>query len=182
MKQTIVILALLFSLVPEGFSQELSPPKPLDISVRKVGPYFGYELGQTHIIEFGSELMFKTISLRKASVHGLHFGFNYGWEEPAMGFETGYWYKQGSLNMSFGASLVVRTNFDETRYGVSPMIGYRLFGFHLQAGYHFLTPAVEFTNTNTFFIRLRFTLVTDRKWDIDGLNFDRKKKKERKKD
>jgi len=154
--------------------------KPLDISVRKVGPYIGYELGRASVIELGSEMMFKKISLTKASVHGIHLGMNFGWEEPALGFETGYWYKQGRLNMSFGASLVLRTNFDETRYGISPMIGYRLFGFHLQAGYHILTPSDTFTNTNGLFIRLRFTLVTDRKWDIDGLNFDRKKKKKKK--
>lgn len=179
MKQAIIILALSFSFLTEGIARELPPLKPLEISVRKVGPYFGYEFGRAPVIELGSEMMFKKISLRKASVHGIHLGMNFGWEEKALGFETGYWYKQGRLNMSFGGSLVVRTNFDETRFGFSPMIGYRLFGFHLQAGYHILTPAETFTNTNNFFMRLRFTLVTDRKWDIDGLNFDRKKKKKR---
>lgn len=176
MKQLLFIF-LLFGGFSTANADERFLPKPIDISVRKVGPYFGFEMGRTPTLELGSEMMFKKISLRKASVHGIHLGMNFAWEEPGLGFETGYWYKQGRLNMSFGGSLVFRTNFEENRVGFSPMMGYRLFGFHLQAGVHILTRSETFTNTNSFFIRLRFTLVTDRKWDVDGLNFNRKKKK-----
>jgi hypothetical protein len=178
MKQLFLLLFLVLGCLNAQADERLLP-KPLAISVRKVGPYFGFEMGRTPTFELGSELMFKKISLRKASVHGLHLGMNFAWEEPGLGFETGYWYKQGRLNMSFGGSLVFRTNFEENRIGFSPMMGYRLFGFHLQAGVHILSRSETYTNTNTFFIRLRFTLITDRKWDVDGLNFNRKKKKKK---
>ena len=181
MKYLIIILMLLAG-ISEAKAFEKPLPKTIVLKVRKMGPYFGYELGRTHTIELGSELMFKKITLLHANTHGFHMGMNFAWEEPGLGFETGYWYKKSRLNMTFGGSLILRTNFDETRFGVSPMMGYRLFGFHLQAGYHFLTPSTTFTNTNRFFIRLRFTLVTDRKMGVDGLNFNRKKKKKKKKD
>ena len=178
----LLIFILLYPFI--GFSNEskanIKPlPKTFLIKVRKAGPYFGYEQGRTQTIELGSELMFKKIKILNANTHGFHLGMNYSWEEKGLGFETGYWYKKGRLNMTFGSSIVLRTNFDESRFGVSPMMGYRLFGFHLQAGYHFLTPSTTFTNTNSFFIRLRFTLVTDRKMGVDGLNLKKKKKKKK---
>lgn len=160
----------------EYWEPDIYPP-PLEIHVKKTGPYFGYERGRFDVFELGAERMWKKIKLIKPKTHGAHLGFNYNFFEHVLGFEAGYWQKEGRLNLTYGGSLVLRTNFEEERFGISPALGYRIFGLHLQAGYHLLSPSSTFTNTNNFFIRLRFTFVNDRDWDIDGLNFGKRKKK-----
>ena len=144
----------------------INPIKFPKIKLKKTGPYFGYERGKIDVFEIGGEHQRKKIRLRNPITHGFHGGFNYNFKYHVMGFEAGYWYKESRVGLTFGGSLVLRTNFDQTRFGASPMLGFRLLGFHLQAGYHFLTKADPFTETNTFFIRLRFTLVNDRDIDI----------------
>jgi len=136
----------------------------LNVSVKKTGPYLGYSRGLQDLFEIGAEYQFKKIKLIHPKVHGLHFGFNYNFKHNALGFTAGYWYKAGRLGLTFGGDVVHRTNFNESRFGLGPALGYRLLGFHLQAGYHLLTPSKTF-ETNTFFIRLRFTFVQNR--DID---------------
>ncbi len=174
-----VILLISFVARGQNYWEPVPHPRPLEISVKKTGPYFGYERGRFDVFEIGAERMWKKIKLVKPKTHGAHLGFNYNFFEHVLGFETGYWQKEGRLNLTYGGSLVLRTNFEKERFGVSPMLGYRVFGLHLQAGYHILTKSSTFTNTNNFFIRLRFTFVNDRDWDVDGLNFGKRKKKKK---
>jgi len=46
-------------------------------------------------------------------------------------------------------------------------MGYKLFGFHLQTGFNFLSAAASFKNTNTFFVSLRFVLINQRDIKLD---------------
>lgn len=157
-----------------AFGQKDKNKKPLiDIRVRKMGPYFGLEQGKYLVGEMGGELQFKKVKLVKPKTHAIHFGANYNIPNNVLGFSSGYWFKPGRFDLTFGADLAFRSNFDAERIGAGPVLGYKIFGFHLRVGYIFLTPSQNFIETNELFINLRFTLINNRdvKWK------KRKKKK-----
>ncbi len=169
-----LLLSVEASAQTAGFlSNEKLPLKGLDISLKKSGPYFGLQRGKYLIAEFGGEVQFKKVKLVRPVTHAFHTGFNYNFKYNVLGYDLGYWFKVGRLDLTYGANLVMRTDFNETRLGIAPVVGFKLFQFHLQTGYHFLTPARTFTETNTFFVSLRFVLMSKRDIDIDR---DKKKK------
>lgn len=151
--------------------------KGLDVTVIKTGPYFGLQRGKYTILELGVERQWKNIKLKTAKTQALHMGFNYNFKYNVLGYDIGYWNKPSRIGLTYGGNLVMRTDFDETRIGIAPVLGYKLYGFHLQTGYHFLTPATDFIETNRFFVSLRFVWINDREVD-----FDRNKKNKKKKD
>jgi len=170
-------LNILFLLIAfASFSQKddkwLKNPfkKSLDVSIKKTGPYVGLQRGKYTVLELGAERQYKQIKLKTARTHAFHMGFSYNFKYNVLGYEAGYWIKPSRIGLTFGANLVFRTDFDRSRIGIAPVVGYKLFGFHLQTGYHFLTGSNSF-ETNTFFVSLRFVLIRDR--DVD---MKRKKK------
>ena len=142
--------------------------KPIELKAKKTGPYIAWQRGKYNVGEFGFERQYKSTSLKKTTTNAFHMGFNYNFKQNVLGYDIGYWRQQGQLGFTFGGNLVLRTNFDETRVGIAPVVGFKLFQFHLQTGYHFLTPARNFDNTNFFFVSLRFVLVKDREYDMKG--------------
>ena len=166
----ILALVCMFSVVnAQEDSKGLKNPfknKRLDVSVSKSGPYFGVQRGEYLILELGLEQQWKKIKLKTAKTQSLSTGFNYNFKYNVLGYDAGYWTKPSRVDLTYGATLVFRTNFDETRVGMAPVVGYKLYGFHLQTGYYFLTPASNFDETNRFFISLRFILINDRDTDF----------------
>ncbi|MEX2483781.1 MAG: hypothetical protein WED10_04460 [Brumimicrobium sp.] len=165
-----LFLVALFSCVFSGlvFGQRDRDKKPLiQPSVIKSGPYFGIQQGEFTVGEVGGEMQFKRIRFKKPRTHGIHVGADYNIPNNVLGFSSGYWYKPGRFDFTLGADLGVRSNFTEERYGAGPVIGYKIFGFHIRAGYIFLTPSETFIKTNQLFINIRFILVNNRnfKWN-----------------
>lgn len=159
-----------------------SKRKNIELKAIKTGPYIAWQRGKYNVGEFGVERQYKSTSLKKTATNAFHMGFNYNFKQNVLGYDVGYWRQQGQLGLTFGGNLVLRTNFDEIRFGVAPVVGFKLLQFHLQTGYHFLTPARNFENTNYFFVSLRFVLVKDREYDIKGkkgglFSKDKKEKK-----
>lgn len=183
-----VILTINLAYTQE-FTSLLSPLKTntnrsgLKIKQQKMGPYVGINQGKFMNLELGAERQWKRIKLIKPRVHTWHTGFDYNFKQRVLGYSLGYWYKQGRINLTYGGSIVYRTNFTENRFGIAPAVGFKLFGFHLQTGYNFYTRAANFDNLNTFFISLRFTIVNSRDFDIitkknkDGFFNSRRKNK-----
>lgn len=187
-KLTFTLLFLLLVLVAQaqtaGYLSNANFPLKkdwLDVHVRKSGPYLGAQRGKYLIAEIGGEVQFKKVKLIRPVTHAFHTGFNYNFKYNVLGYDLGYWFKVGRLDLTYGANLVMRTDFNETRLGVAPVVGFKLFQFHLQTGYHFLTPARTFTETNKFFVSLRFVMISKRDIDIDR-NSKKKKDKEKGKD
>ncbi|MGB0933459.1 MAG: hypothetical protein ACPGU5_04205 [Lishizhenia sp.] len=149
--------------------------KPL-LKVRKVGPYLGIQQSRYFAAEFGAEMQFKEIKLIKPKIHAINMGFDYNFslKEPVLSYALGYWFKQGRVNLTYGANLVLKSNFDENRFGGGPVIGFKLLGFHLQTGYHFLTAAESLKKVNQLFISLRYSIVNTR--DYTWRKRDSKKK------
>ena len=136
------------------------------VKSQKSGPYIGYQRGKYDIIEFGAEMQLKKIRLKNPIVNGFRFGANYAIKENVLGFDLCYWRQEARLGLTYGGILSHRTNFDVSRIGFSPVIGFRILQFHLQTGYTFYTRAASFENLNTFFIALKFTLINNRDNDI----------------
>lgn len=145
---------------------QLSVPL-MDIKVRKSGPYVGIQRGKYTILELGAEMQWKQVKLKQAVTQALHTGFNYNFKYNVLGYDLGYWIKPSRLGLTYGGNLVMRTDFNENRVGFAPVFGYKLVGFHLQTGYHFLSRSAYFTETNGFFISLRFVLINNRDIDVD---------------
>jgi hypothetical protein len=139
--------------------------KPLlEPSVRKMGPYIGLQRGLYTVGEIGMEFQYKDINFRKPKTHGLHAGLEYNIPNNALGFNAGYFHKPSRLDLTYGFDVALRSNFKAERYGISPVIGYKLFGLHIRAGYMFLTPSKIFTETNQLFVNVRFIMVNNRKF------------------
>ena len=136
------------------------------IKTQKSGPYIGFQKGKYNLIEFGGELQLKRVKLTHPKIHGIRFGVNYDFKENVLGFDAAYWYQQSRLGLTYGAILSHRTNFDASRVGFAPVIGFRLTQFHLQTGYTFYSQVSNFENYNKFFIALKFTLINKRDIDI----------------
>ena len=136
--------------------------RKFNIEVKKTGPYIGVQRGRYTVAEFGVERQWKKVKLSSSLNQALHMGINYNFKYNVLGYDFGYWIKPNRIGLTYGANLVLRTDFNKTRIGFTPVIGFKLVGFHLQTGYHFLTRSVNFTETNTFFISLRYVLINDR--------------------
>lgn len=154
-----------------SFSQQLIALQPVidlpELKVRRSGPYIGWQQGKYNCFELGGELQYKKVKLVRPDIHGFRFGLNYDIKNEVLGYEAGYWYQKSRVGLTYGALLSYRTDFDHGRVGFAPVIGFRLTQFHLQTGYHFLTPSTSFTTCNTFFIALKFVLINKRKRDWD---------------
>lgn len=186
MNKFLLVLLCLFALSSHAqefsyFSNNRFPLKKegwIDIHFKKSGPYIGLQRGKYLIAEFGVEKQYKKVKLIRPVTHAFHTGFNYNFKRNVLGYDLGYWFQVGRLDLTYGANLILRTDFDETRVGIAPVVGFKLFQFHLQTGYHFLTPSTTFVETNTYFVSLRFVMISKRQIDIDRR--DKKKKKDKK--
>jgi len=149
----------------------------LELALRQSGPYFGLQQGRYTVAEIGGETQWRKIRLKKPTTHAVHAGIDYNLFENVLGFSAGYYYKGGRTKFTYGGSLVYRSDFTDNRFGISPAVGYKLFGFHAQVGYALLTPHATFTNTNSLFISLRFVLINERDMELNSRLKKKKKKK-----
>lgn len=164
------LFPLLVSFASQGqYAGETSTLKndPLvDIDVRKSGPYIGLQQGKYLVLELGGEMIWKKIRLRKPITHAVHAGFNYNFKYKVLGLDGGYWIRPHRFGLTYGANLFYRTDFDQNKLGIAPVLGYKLWFAHLQVGYHFMPSPQDF-QTNTIFISARLGLINDRDIDID---------------
>jgi hypothetical protein len=147
----------------------------LKVNVRKIGPYFGIQQGRYTVGEMGGEIQFKQVKIKKPLTHALYVGGEYNIPNNSLGFNAGAWRKPGRFDFTYGINLAYRTDFEFNRFGGGPFIGYKLYGFHLFAGYNFLSREDQFSEVNHLYITLRFTLVNNRE-----TNFEWRKKKNKK--
>jgi hypothetical protein len=134
------------------------------IDIVKNGPYFGLQKGAFLVAEIGGERQWKDLQFRKPKTHALNIGFNYDFSNNVLGYDLGYWYKPSNIGLTYGASLLLRTDFSNTKFGFVPVIGYKIWQLHVQTGYQFLLNSRnDFFKTNTLFIDLRFVLINNTK-------------------
>ena len=134
------------------------------LNIRKSGPYVGLQQGKYMVPEFGYEMQWKRVRLKKPITHAGHMGFNYNFQRNVLGYDAGYWLKIGRMDLTYGANLVFRTDFDQNALGVAPVVGFKVWQLHLQTGYHFLPRSARDMETNSFFVSLRFVFINERDW------------------
>jgi hypothetical protein len=166
---------LIVFLVFQSAAQEKEPwiknpfqRKQLELNVTKTGSYFGLQQGRYLVGEFGVERQWDRIRLTTKKTHALHGGFNYNIKYKILGYDVGYWYRGSRLGLTWGGNICVRTDFDNTRVGIVPVVGYKVWQFHVQTGYHFLTPLPEEHRfeTNGLFINIRFVMIADKEREL----------------
>ena len=167
-----LVLCVLALLPAFGNAQGVSWNKKNDgfklpkITVTKSGPYVGIQRGKYNLLEFGIEGQYKRVKLIKPITHSLHMGFNYNFFKNVLGYDAGYWVKFGRLNLTYGCNFAYRTDFDVSRVGIVPVLGYKFWQLHLQTGIHLLTRATPEFPTNVLFVSLRFVMINHRDVDI----------------
>ena len=137
MNKRIVLCILLLPVLSFGQKKEtiFAKKKPLlEISVKKSGPYLGLQRGKYTVVEIGAERQWKQIRLKNPQTHAAHFGFNYNFKYNILGYDMGYWFKTERLGLTYGGNIFMRTNFDKTRVGFAPVIGYKIWLLHFQTG------------------------------------------------
>jgi hypothetical protein len=172
------ISSILFVLYALNTLGQLSPVVGFDkhdrlnMYVKKSGPYIGVQRGKYTVMELGVERQWKRIQLAVARTHGIHLGFNYNFGRNVLGYDIGYWVKPTRVGLTYGLNLVMRTDFNRTKVGFVPVVGYQFSLLHLQTGYHFLTPSNKGFNmeTNSYFVSLRVILINNRKTEFNKGN------------
>ncbi len=160
-----VLLIIMFILLSASALSQKKKKPLIDPSVKKLGPYFGIQQGRYTVGEIGMEFQHKDIRLKKPKTNAFHLGLGYNIPNNALQVNGGYWHKPSRLDLTYGVDVCLRSDFDAERFGISPVVGYKIFGFHIRAGYMLLTPSETFIATNQLFINLRFTLVNNRDFD-----------------
>ena len=134
------------------------------IDIVKNGPYFGLQKGKFIVVGIGGERQWKDLQFRKPKTHALNIGFNYDFSNNVLGYDLGYWHKPSNIGLTYGASLLLRTDFTNTKIGFAPVLGYKIWQFHIQTGYQFLLKSSSnYFITNKLFIDLRFVLINNTK-------------------
>jgi hypothetical protein len=128
----------------------------------KTGPYIGLEQGKYLNFNFGVERQIQQIKLLKPQTHAVNAQFDYNFKQQVMGAQLGYWFKSGRLNLTYGARVSWRTDYEVHRFGFSPNVGYKLLQAHFQLGVHLMGKSDHFTNTNTFYASLRYVFINNR--------------------
>lgn len=157
----ILILLLSFTLSAQE-TVSGSSPAWLELKVMKYGPYIGLQRGSYTFLEFGGEMQWKKIRLKKPINHAIHTGFNYNFKHNVLGYDLGYWIRPHRLGLTYGGNVFYKTNFTTDRWGVSPVLGYKFWIMHLQTGYHFMSRPKSVFELNKFFISLRIGIISDR--------------------
>lgn len=179
---TFCFIAVNASSQGESLTSRINHPRDNIFNIKKVnvtksGPYIGVQRGEYMALEIGGEKQWKRVTWKKPKTHALRLGANYNFLENVLGYDVGYWFKLGRLDLTYGANIVCRTDFDHYRFGIAPVIGYKLQQFHLQTGYHFLTDSQYIFPTNTLFVSLRYVLINESKWNVT--KEEKKKESER---
>ena len=169
-KKSSLIILLFWSLSSAAMDSfgDYSPPKKRTIQLTKTGPYFGLQQGRYLVPEIGFERQWSKLKLVKTETHALHAGFNYNFKYKVLGYDMGYWYRLNRIGITYGANICLRSDFEQTRFGIVPIIGYKIWQIHVQTGYHFLTSSESPMETNRLFISARFVLINNRDMDVKG--------------
>lgn len=154
---------------------------------RNTGMIIGLQKGNSTSIELGAEAHWRKISLRKPHVIGATTNLEYNFGDNVLGYKAGMWMKRGRVNLTYGANLSYFTNFNEGhRFGIGPMVGFRVLGLHLINGYNFLTTdktdeGESPIQVNKLYMSLRyyFPVTNTFTWDRKTMKKKRERKKEK---
>jgi hypothetical protein len=130
---------------------------------RSYGLLAGIQKGKYTFLELGVEQHWRKIKLVKPRLTSVGLNMEYNFKYNVLAYRAAVWTKRGRVDLTYGMGLCYFTDFDRSRWGISPMLGFRLLGFHLVNGYNFILDKGDFNRVNTLFISLRYFLSKDTK-------------------
>ncbi|MDQ3393494.1 MAG: hypothetical protein M3512_05210 [Bacteroidota bacterium] len=137
---------------------------------RTYGMIAGVERGQYTFMELGVEKHWKKIRLVHARTVGANANMEYNFGNNILGYNAGAWIKTGRVDLTYGATLNYITDFEKSRYGFGPQIGFRLLGLHFVNGYNFLLGNKELNQVNKFYVGLRYYFPLQSKTTVVNVN------------
>lgn len=120
------------------------------------GPLFGYERGRHDFIQLGYGYNWKKIRLKEPVIKGLDGFAEYNFWQNVLGAKAAYWQRHGRMKLSYGAHVGYFTNFEHSSPSIGPSIGFRILGFHGQAGYNFLLTNRNEIEANRLYLSLNY--------------------------
>lgn len=163
-----ILLAFSLKAGPEGEDKFKWPHYV--VTKNSVGMIGGIERGKYTFLELGIERHWKKFKLRRAPTIAVNANLEYNFTHNVLGYNAAAWFKVGRVNLTYGVNLNYITDFDNTKMGLGPQIGFRLLGFHLVNGYNFLFGSENLKANNTFYIGLRYYFPLDAKTRVRNKN------------
>ncbi len=147
-----------FAYLPPTRLPALPKPMPspqVELYTNGFGAIVGVQQGRYTFIELGGETTWRKVRLSRPHTYGVggtaEFNFNGIWGLKAYG-----WVKPARFDFTYGSNLVYYTNFEGSRIGISPNLGYKLLGFHFLVGVNLLAGNRDLTQYNTFYFTIRY--------------------------
>ena len=167
------IFCLLFSINLNIIAQQkkiLGIPLPKYVARKKAfGMIGGIERGQFTFLELGVEQHWKKFKLKRAPTFAINANMEYNFGYNVLGYNAGAWFKIGRVNLTYGFTINYITDFERSRFGIGPQIGFRLLGFHLVNGYNFLFADKELHRVNKFYVGLRYFFPVRSRTKVDNV-------------
>lgn len=168
---------LIFSLFQLSLKAEQNPTHLKDfnnflpkVSVNKYGTLIGLQRGLHTNIELGVEMQKKQIKLINPQTFAVNALFEYSWKPNVGGLKVGAWYKDGRMGFTYGANILVTSNFTKYNLGFAPAIGFKVIGFHGIASYNIFVKQKDTFDYNTLNLSLRYYISRDRDFKIKKKN------------
>ena len=119
------------------------------------GLLLGYERGRNDFIQLGYEYNWKKIRLRKPVIRAVDGFVEYNFWENVVGMKAAYWQRHGRAKLTYGGHAGFFSDFDEASLSVGPSVGFRIIGFHGQAGYNIMLSKNDI-RANRLYLSLNF--------------------------
>lgn len=93
--------------------------------------------------------------LTKPVIRAVDGFIEYNFWENVMGVKAAYWQRHGRLKLTYGGHIGYFTDFNSASMSIGPSVGFRILGFHGQAGYNILlnNPEIE---ANKLYLSVNF--------------------------
>lgn len=163
----IISLCLLLQNISRGNTPPPSFMNPIpELNTIKTGLLLGAQKGQYFGVELGMERQWKEIKLKKPFTWAIAATGEYQFEANTIGFKAGPWVKFGRVDFTYGVNALILSDFEYTKFGIAPSIGFKLIGFHLLASYNITNANGPFVDYNKLHVSLRYFLSKNRefKW------------------
>jgi hypothetical protein len=132
----------------------------------KSGLILGLQNGKYTAFEIGGERHWKKLKIKNPTTVAVNAIMEYQFKSNVFGIKPGIWVKTNRLGFTYGSSIAFLSDFEYTRWGIAPQIGFRFLIFHGLVSYNATVGPKVFEEYNKLNVALRVYLNKDRKVDI----------------
>ena len=119
------------------------------------GLLLGYERGRNDFFHLGYEYNWKKIRFKRPVIRAVDGFAEYNFWENVIGMKAAYWQRHGRMKLTYGGHVGYFSDFKESSLSVGPSVGFRILGFHGQAGYNIMLSQNEI-RANRLYLSLNY--------------------------